>query len=221
MASAMHHSFKGMGYDNRYVEGVDMKEIELGHCYQYARKEVSRISSHMENIFWDKMPIKWLVLDDQEDRMLLITKDCIWFEGYNDWFTGSAGNITWNDCTLRHKLNTETPWFNLNEHNRIIRTESESGSDKMFLLTSHEIIKYMPHDTDRIAKPTERAVAELKNKGAYVTKHEDSCEWWLRDKNKTDGLKCMIIRQNGSIDEEGHFFNTKTVGVRPALWIRK
>ncbi len=48
-------------------------------------------------------PIEWLVLDEDESEILLMTKKCIDEIPYNE----HIDNVTWENCSLRQWLNNE------------------------------------------------------------------------------------------------------------------
>ena len=49
-----------------------------------------------------KEPIEWIVLDRQEDRALLLSKNILDCKNYNDTLV----DTTWENCSLRNWLNT-------------------------------------------------------------------------------------------------------------------
>jgi len=96
---------------------------------------------------------KWLVLDVQDGKALILTEDVIDVRAYNDnWY-----DVTWEDCSLRAWLNNEFyDSFSNAEKRRISETSIENygnpwyntyGSaattDHIFLLSLDEVLKYL------------------------------------------------------------------------------
>lgn len=86
---------------------------------------------------YNETPIEWQILDTQDDKVLLITKDIIEEKAYNAEFK----SIDWENSTLRKWLiedfyNT----FDSNEKERILQYDDES--DYVFLLTRAQVNKY-------------------------------------------------------------------------------
>jgi len=94
----------------------------------------------------------WLVLDVRDDRVLLITKDIVENQFWND-----VEDATWETCTLRAYLNTEFyKKFSAREQAMILTTKNKNPGnpwfkkgiggnptdDKVFLLSIEEVATY-------------------------------------------------------------------------------
>ncbi len=184
-------------------------------------------------------PIEWLVLDNQGDRMLVISKYGLDRQHYNSSYT----SVTWETCTLRNWLNSEfySKAFNDNEKESVITTKienigndtygSEGGNvtdDKVFCLSVEEAERYFESIEARELVPTTYAI---KN-GVYDNNSLGKCSWWLR----TPGYKqnrATVVNYDGKIRYSGHYVdyhgsdefgpsmpNHNFYAVRPALWVR-
>ena len=113
-------------------------------------------------------PIEWLVLENNGDSLLVISKYVLDAERYSkayDTYTYQAHPITWEQCSLRAWLNSTfyTTAFNQGEQMRIPTTlldnsianesfyaEGITGGnntyDKVFILSRKEYEKYFPLD---------------------------------------------------------------------------
>ncbi|MCL2077486.1 MAG: DUF6273 domain-containing protein [Oscillospiraceae bacterium] len=173
----------------------------------------------------------WLVLDVQDGKALIISKDILSVQAYHL----SDDDITWEQCDLRQYLNGEflNNSFSPEERERIAETTvinndnpeygTAGGSDttdKMFLLSIEEADDYFAGDADRIALNA--------NGGASL--------WWLRSPGAF-GNHAAIINYDGYISVDGYHVSTQIVGyegrgqadgynehsssggVRPALWL--
>ncbi len=168
------------------------------------------------------MPIDWLVLDNDGQAALLISKnalDCIYYHG-------SIKSVTWRDCSLREWLNHEFAHtaFNDDELDRIaesvICTEDNPDfgtkgcgetTDKIFCLSIDEAKKYFASDEARKCRPDDYAVSHL----AYRSS-DGYCSFWLRSPgDHANSAACVL--SNGSVDCKGRFVDIKGNSVRPAL----
>ena len=91
--------------------------------------------------------------------------------------------------------------------------------DRVFLLSVDEAIKYLPSDQDRIAVATEYAA---KNYVYLIESYGKVSQWWLRS-SAEPGLdstsRAAMVFYDGEIHDE--YVHEWTLGVRPAMWIRK
>ncbi len=101
--------------------------------------------------------------------------------------------------------------FSAEEQQRILPTETGQGiTDKVFLLSKEEAVRYLPDAEERKGIPTEFA----KRLGTSIWP-DGTCKWWLRTNEESslsdavyfDGSTCYLC-----VDFD-------TTGVRPAIWI--
>ncbi|MCL2054434.1 MAG: DUF6273 domain-containing protein [Oscillospiraceae bacterium] len=153
----------------------------------------------------------WRVLDVQNSKALLITKDVIEEHPYNTKYTG----VTWEKCTLRQYLNGE--FYNLlgqdksrisrervvnSDNPKYITPGGNDTNDKIFLLSMSEANKYFKNDSDRMSKYGNKA-----------------SQWWLRSPGY-GSLYAAYVLGGGSVDVYGKDVNYDDYGVRPALWLK-
>ena len=160
--------------------------------------------------------IAWKVLDVKDGKALLITKDCIDRQPYND----VPGDITWENCSLRKWLNNDfmhsfpftqrsiiAQTIVINRYNPEYGTNGGNDTlDKVFLLSIDEVMEYYSN----------RFYWEAKING-------DSTWWWLRSPGEYNTL-AAVIDDRGNINNHGIIGNTRGsdksgAGVRPALWL--
>ena len=173
-------------------------------------------------------PIEWLVLDNQGDRMLVISRYGLDCQPYNE---ADIGEVTWEICTLRSWLNSEFYNTAFNDSEKAsIRTTTLSNpdslyggsggnatNDNVFCLSIEEAKAYFgaddskEHNSARATKPTAYAVA----RGA--TEFDGNCWWWLRSPGYLDDVARVI--EDGYIYEGGLDIGYIYSAVRPALWI--
>ncbi len=174
-----------------------------------------------------QQPVEWLVLSEESDRILLLSKyalDCL---PYNDW----TADVTWENCTLRGWLNgafkyknadgDETSFldgcFSEEEKSRLIpHTETK---DKVFLLSLNELLQHLTSNHLRKCLPTAYALSRLPE--THRHNDGDTCIWWLRTKSSKAERFIMTVEREGKYFEHGQMISMKGIGVRPAIWINK
>lgn len=169
---------------------------------------------------YNNAAITWKVLDNKENKILLTTPYSIVKKPYNDTLV----NTTWENCSLRKWLNNDfyNDAFSENEKYQIVLSEvsgennlytgADGGrktSDKVFILSSSEIEKYIPNRDDRNLFQNDdfiwwtRTVGENQQKAGYV---ENRCQY-------------QDVFFDGDILYDGIDVNSDEPGVRPAMWL--
>ena len=158
----------------------------------------------------------WLVLDIQDGKVLLISKDIIARMPYNHEDEAAP----WKDSSVRKWLNGDF-YDSLPEgvSQRIVETSITndgypSGSnpggkttDKVFLLSADEVNRYFANNYERIAVLNFREI--LRDKTDYT--------WWLRTTGSVSG-RAVCVDIDGTVLGTG--YSTESFhGVRPAFWI--
>ena len=170
-------------------------------------------------------PIEWLVLTREDDRMLLLARDCI---DSLPWHSDNAG-ATWEESDIRAWLNESflQEAFTEEEREEILPSDLNNGDDleygtaagadtqdRVFLLSGAEVERYLPSDVERTVQPTEYAVSQ----GAY-TNGSGNCAWWLRSPGMTVTGPAYIASA-GSFGNRAHEADENIIGVRPAVWVK-
>ena len=173
-----------------------------------------------------KESIEWIVLANEGNRSLLISRNALDCQPYNI----NNNSVTWESCSLRTWLNDTflNSAFTPNEQKAIHKTSVDNGqsqgcnnwstnggnntSDQIFLLSYGEAEKYFFSDNDRICTPT-TYVKSLEAK----SDESGNCWWWLR----SPGINLYAA---GSVSPDGHLgsYNRVNFGwyaIRPAFWI--
>jgi hypothetical protein len=180
-------------------------------------------------------PYDWRVLDVQNGKALLITKDIVEERAYynEEWVS-----VTWETCTLRKYLNgTFYESFSEADRARIVLKRNENPDntwgrtqgkpfgtpggnptdDHIFLLSVAEILKYFPglklhKDSDGDEwwyEADERLVARFNNSGFW---------WWLRSPGYNQHFAASVLA-DGYVYLDGSYVYGGGGGVRPALWL--
>ena len=172
-------------------------------------------------------PIKWIVLDIQDNKALILSKYLLDTIMYNN----KATYVTWETCSLRNWLNNDflTTAFDSAAQESVLMTEVrndiEQGvpglsvdggndtEDQVFLLSYQEVLKYFKTETLRIAFPTDYAAS------LYGTP-----SWYTRCPGG-DLARVIVIHADGNywsgyVDYKDTFTRQHTwQGIRPAMWI--
>ena len=134
-------------------------------------------------------PYDWRVLDVQDGKALLTTKDVIEQKVFND-----KPDNTWATCTLRGWLNSEFL-------GKFSERERGAIDGEIFLLSAEEARKYFSSDSDRAAK--------FNSGGSW---------WWLRSPGSLQNYAALIYA-GGTVDGLGLDVDNNRGGIRPAMWV--
>ena len=166
-------------------------------------------------------PIEWRVLDISDGNMLLISRyslECV-------DFADSRQDTSWQDSHLKRWLNEEfyVNAFSDAEKNIIlpVNTETEeytvlnapSNSDRVFVLSTTEVLKYFRSDFDRVSFCTVHDIFS----GAWSGGDRMS-RWWLRS-DGCIGERKAGVRHNGSVFTAGYYVDIGYLSVRPCICI--
>ena len=167
--------------------------------------------------------IEWLVLDVENDKVLLISKnalDCI-------PFNIDAHERGWEKSFLRKWLNNDFYDSTLSESqkNIILSTTATTGvnakynikgdeeiEDNIFVLSINEAEMYFGSSDERKCSITEYARA----KGSGAAREYGL--WWLRTQGMHPETSAVVFA-NGDINYEGYSIRKDKVYVRPAMWV--
>ena len=178
-----------------------------------------------------KEDIKWIVLayDSTANKALLLSKYVLDYRSFGEqksypgWADSSAHK--WIESTFI------TNAFDKEEQSEIATTtvstpdykpyygSTTSGGpntqDKVFLLSSEEVKKYLKND-DKAAAPTQYAVQQGIRLGSVYETSEglSAASWWLRDPRSSSEAYMVYLG--------GDFLYaspSSKEGIRPALWI--
>ncbi|MGN0408065.1 MAG: DUF6273 domain-containing protein [Bacteroides sp.] len=176
-------------------------------------------------------PIEWLVLDNQGDRMLVISRYALDCQPYNT----TSADVTWETCTLRRWLNSEfyNSAFSDIEKVSVITTTIENPnnarygtqggnatSDNVFCLSIDEANRYFASDEARATKPATYAISRGASTATSSPYIEDTgnCHWWLRSLAYNQSCAAMV-NYEGNIFDGGYSVHNLTCAVRPAMWV--
>ena len=179
----------------------------------------------------DNTPVEWLVLENDGETALLISRYALDCQQYN---TGEE-DTTWEQCALRDWLNNEfyNRAFSSDEKKRIVKSsvsadENPSYStdpgnateDNVFLLSVLEAQKYFNDDEARMCAATDYAIQQ----GAYRSDSHradgiDTCWWWLRSLGDHSDY-AVLVNTAGSISDFGYPVCIRSSAVRPCVRVR-
>lgn len=158
-------------------------------------------------------PIAWRVLSIKDDKALLLADkilDCQPF--HHEGFV----SVEWETCSLRTWLNTDfyEAAFSADEQAKILDTERDTFSDKVFLLNKPQAKKLFAAKADRKGFPTEYALQQ-----GVLQNENGTCMWWI-DSYGNYPYRVDYISRGGGINEYGARAHDDWVGVRPAVRVK-
>ena len=208
--------------------------IKFGTYPQEVEEPKKSIIEELKQIFYKqpptpkKQPIKWLVLEANENEALLISLYGLAYKEYHYYST----DITWEDCALRKWLNNDFLKYAFseeeikrikfselkNEDNTEYRTRGGNNTkDRIFCLSFNEAEHYFGSDIDRQCKPTAYAVKQM---GIFreIIVRDRHCGWMLRSPGIFHDWAANVDIY-GSLNRIGNGVRMGLDVVRPALRI--
>ena len=144
---------------------------------------------------WEKQPIEWIVLIDNETSMLCVSKSVLFGHCFND---NENKGSNYSSSDIRAYLNNEF-WnkaFSATEKKMIINAvlpDVNNAKDDVFLLSKSEV-------------------------DSLMTSEEATCgNWWYSRTSKTNKT---VYDHKSDCHEWGEYLTDKD-GIRPAIWVRK
>ena len=204
----------------------DSKMREAGKRYRASvGNEVEFGNYYMKDKYWiedhdEKEPITWDIIAQEGNKVLLLSDEILDEQYYNE----TRSDTTWETCSLRKWLNNDfyKMAFNEKEQKAIISTNLSNGkdqcnpewdtyggndtTDKVFLLSYQEVLKYLP---------------EEKSRKCFMSSYAKSLV----------GVNIWILRSPGaeqdcvaSVGSEGELYGHGEVwqvpdSIRPAIWV--
>lgn len=252
MAQMWFEKAEEAGHKNAYIQ---IEHLMKGNCAEEA-KELIRPSMNrnqnslaFETVLFGNL--EWYILYQNQEQELLITKNIIDIQKYNDTLTEK---VTWENSKIRNWLNTcFYNTFTTSEKMLIKETETDNlenpiyGTyagrktiDKIFLLSVFEVIEYFQVSSEK--KSSSNLLSSQNNNPALVA-YVKMSEMQMKDACKRTGLNYFMIEDrplgwwlrtpgadstrvarincNGALRMHGREANRNLVGIRPALWKRR
>ena len=179
-------------------------------------------------------PIEWMVLDEKDDRLLVISVKALETMAYDDANSFSS-HIWWENCSLRKWLNKDflSAAFSAGEQKNILSTklttEDKHGTfetkDQLFCLSLAELRQYFPTNESMMCEGTK--VAQKANNSVGES---GNVNWWLRnilveyasDIRYLDSAAFVQASPLYDINSDGcPLWASEVMAVRPAMWIRR
>lgn len=191
-------------YDRYKLE--KLKTAAVGDCVLFGSYDQDGDASN------GKEDVQWLVLEKEEDRLLLISKFGLVAQPYNEF----SVDVTWEESSLRKWLNngfinaafselerSHIPSVTVSaEQNPLYETAPGADTeDQVFLLSIEEVSQYFSMREERACQLAGSA-----------------CSWWLRNPGQSQTF-AAVIDPNGDVDENGMAVDSKSVVIRPAIWV--
>lgn len=200
--------------------------------------ETLRLGAYPFETEKDVRPIEWIVLENKETELLLISKYCLDTVGYCGpapiW--GNTSACIWENSYLRHWLNSDFYNVAFSEKDKChiidtaIITDAKLNGDlhknKVFILSEEQATTYFAGSEERKGIPTLYA----KSKGAWLGWTEDTKEytsWWLLPHIEQTGgqaprmdYPCAVF-PIGETQYHGRNIGHTDFTVRPVIKIKK
>lgn len=194
-------------FRDQLSQPLQLKDLSVGDVFSFGHWQFQE--------YEPEKPIQWQILDKEENRVLVISRYCL----FNRPYHSKKVNVTWEACDLRGWLNNTfcSQGFQTYEQKNILLTNvradrndrygTDAGRDtrdSVFLLSAAEAERYFDSDKTR--------------KGKTVGGIEES--WWLRTPGRGQ-WRAAYVFDAGGINNLGFEVNSPRVFfARPAMWLR-
>ncbi len=179
----------------------------------------------------DNTPIEWLVLENDGETALLISRYALDCKPYNEKYEST----TWETCTLRGWLNNKffNKAFSTEEKQYILQSDvsadknpkystnpGNATKDNVFLLSIVEANKYFKSDDARKCAPTDYAIQQgAYTSDSYKVEGRKACGRWFRSPGY-DSSRAAYVFLDGSIGNFGFDVSASDCAVRPCVRVR-
>ena len=158
-----------------------------------------------------KAPLRWIVLDQDEQGILLVSENLIDTKPFHDKLV----NAKWKRCSLRKWLNGEfyKEAFSREERKRILEIHQEAFQTKdHVILVTKDLFERYPKVFSVPSVPT----AYAKSKGDPEEEPKTGYWWWVLGRNGSDA---MAMPQSDP-DTLYFYISTGQYYVRPVIRLR-
>jgi len=174
-------------------------------------------------------PIEWLVLEDTDGVLTLISRYCLFFQPYD----ADNNEVTWETCGLRRYLNDEffTTAFTSREAGIIEDTSVHTPDnrfrkmpggndtvDKVYVLSYQEASTLFK---DRLARLCDTTPYALTQRGGHIPKdyHPTRDAWWLRTTGWNYQYAVYVHQDGRLVDYDSCQVYATCCAVRPVIRI--
>lgn len=149
---------------------------------------------------------KWRILEEKNDRTLIILNDIEETRPYNDKMTQSV----WETCSMRKYLNGSF-------------LESFSDEEQKQIIKTRIANPYNDHFKTLAGRPTEDKIFLISQEELeyfFAEPEKAKCAWWTRTPGIDQRFQVMVTPE-GAKNNYGWRATNQLGGVRPAMWIVK
>lgn len=197
----------------------DSYEIKTGEIIEFGRYPQGSNS--------EIQPIRWKVLNIEENTALLLAEDCLMMSGYCDMKKGHGNRwyLMWGNCLAREMCNGHFyhEAFDLTEKS-IIKPKTiletiygPRCEDEVFLLSEGEAVLFMDAPEDRRAKLSLKLQVEENRKKPYSSGEYTS--WWLFPEEGHAEIYPKAVWPNGEIQYHSRNGYHGDFTIRPCILI--
>lgn len=213
------------------IEGKSLEYADVGDFVYFGQYEQD---NNKDN---GKEQLEWIVLDEDEEGFLLLSKEVINAHAYST----EKVETVWENSNCRSWLNDKffKKAFSKKERKRVRTTNviaednpyygTDAGADtedKVFFLSAQEVLDYFPNAEDRMCSATSFAVAN-----GVVPDDNGYAGWCTRTPGGTALGVAACARNSGyimgigstegslTVGEKGVSVDTTDMGIRPAIWV--
>lgn len=209
---------------------VTVSMLMKSESYSYGAKtgEIIEFGRYPQGSNSEIQPVRWKVLNIEENTALLLAEDCLMMSGYCDMKKayGNLWYLMWGNCLAREMCNGHFyhEAFDSTEKSIIkpkVILETIYGprcEDKVFLLSEGEAALFMDAPEDRRAKLSLKLQTEENRKKPYSS--GEYASWWLfPEEGDREVIYPKAVWPNGEIQYHSRNGYHSDFTIRPCILI--
>lgn len=224
-------------YGTKYMVPDDVQSELKGTPSGFQKSQNGRVYwSNGKDTVWNTIPVRWIVLDDEGDDLVLMSEYV--FEGRSYSSDTSAGTVTWASSELRSYINSNTfmkKFFSAEEMEDLlvvpVDAETIFTEDKLTIPSNEELLIYFDSSSDRKAHyynesdNTPDVTTPISGFGDALAydRTNYTCAYWTRTSNRSNygWSQPMYVDCNGDMRNGGRVYYTWSSGIRPIIRLKK
>ncbi len=183
--------------------------------YRFGHYKMCTVEIGSELNVWNEL--NWILLhgDNKKGHALLLAEKCVatdYFYGDPELSSSDKKGI-WKNSYIREFLNDDFYSAAFTEKEKAFIVPGNEYGDKVFLLNSDEIERYL-----RFPNLRKGELCLVEEKDGRLETSIEPIHWWVNTEGEEENYMC-VVTSKGKINMIGCNIDADFTGVRPAIWV--